>query len=110
MLSPSSLITFISHKYAFFLSDINGGYSAWSQWGACDKKCGSGFQHRKRQCTNPKPSGNGKDCSSIGAAAQKKACKLKDCEPSMKIHTTLSFLLISLSLSHGGSSWLRVLS
>ena len=72
------------------LIDINGGYTAWSQWSACDKKCGSGFKHRKRSCTNPIPSGKGKDCSSLGSAAQKMACKIKDCNSEYKAVLSVS--------------------
>lgn len=40
-------------------------------------KCGLGLAVRKRTCTNPKPSNNGKNCSSIGPSLEKTVCDNK---------------------------------
>lgn len=37
---------------------VNGG---WSEWGPCNKSCGTGYQ--TRTCTNPRPSDEGLPCS-----------------------------------------------
>eukprot|EP00493_Phyllostaurus_siculus_P024290 UN24629 len=58
---------------------VNGGFSNWQRWTECDKECGTGFQHRERNCDSPKPSGSGKDCSELGVYSESKACKKKDC-------------------------------
>jgi hypothetical protein len=47
---------------------VNGGYTAWSQPGACSKSCGKGVRYRTRSCTNPKPSYDGRNC--VGPAKE----------------------------------------
>ncbi|XP_077377558.1 hemicentin-1 [Festucalex cinctus] len=42
---------------------INGGYSAWQDWGPCSSICGQGFQERSRLCNNPEPANGGRSCS-----------------------------------------------
>lgn len=63
---------------------VDGGWSEWSAWGACDTECpagASGFfpgqQLRQRTCTNPTPSANGVPCS--GATQQNRACNTEKC-------------------------------
>ncbi|MBI3888402.1 thrombospondin type-1 domain-containing protein [Candidatus Nomurabacteria bacterium] len=34
---------------------VNGGWTAWSAWGACSQSCGGGTQTATRTCTNPTP-------------------------------------------------------
>lgn len=41
---------------------VDGGWSPWAVWSQCTKKCGKGFQHRKRDCTNPAPKNGGRLC------------------------------------------------
>eukprot|EP00106_Octopus_bimaculoides_P007543 XP_014774985.1 PREDICTED: A disintegrin and metalloproteinase with thrombospondin motifs 7-like [Octopus bimaculoides] len=36
---------------------ITGGWSAWSSYSPCDRKCGTGVTLSTRQCNNPKPVG-----------------------------------------------------
>ena len=38
---------------------MDGKWSAWSSWSTCGPDC---KQHRKRTCTNPIPSFDGKPC------------------------------------------------
>ena len=33
---------------------IDGGWSAWNEWQACSKTCGTGVQFRYRSCTEPR--------------------------------------------------------
>lgn len=66
------------------LLTVNGGYSAWGAYGECSVTCGGGTQTRDRTCTNPPPSGGGKDCSELGPSSETRACNSKACpkEPS----------------------------
>jgi len=57
----------------------DGGYSKWSDWGACSATCGGGVKTRKRTCTNPPPSNGGNDCSKLGSAVETKECNTKLC-------------------------------
>jgi len=59
--------------------NINGGLGEWLNWTACDKECGSGYRQRERNCDNPLPKGNGKDCTGLGNLTQTEACKVKEC-------------------------------
>ena len=54
---------------------INGGWSNFSAWGACenvDENC-NGTMKRTRTCTNPSPSGGGLSCT--GSATEEKTCR-----------------------------------
>ena len=51
---------------------VDGGFSEWSEWGACNATCPTdaptssfvpGVQVRRRQCNNPIPSSNGRQCA-----------------------------------------------
>ncbi|XP_065656244.1 SCO-spondin-like [Hydra vulgaris] len=57
---------------------IDGGLSVWSKFFACSVSCGNGFQTRQRTCTNPVPSGGGKNC--IGVLLETQSCILRDCK------------------------------
>ncbi|XP_060604925.1 signal peptide, CUB and EGF-like domain-containing protein 1 [Ruditapes philippinarum] len=41
---------------------VNGGWSHWGEWSGCGVTCGGGLSSRSRNCNNPTPSPNGKDC------------------------------------------------
>ncbi|MEX2052231.1 MAG: thrombospondin type-1 domain-containing protein, partial [Candidatus Paceibacterota bacterium] len=58
---------------------VNGGWSAWSGWGACSvTACGStGTQTRTRTCTNPAPSNGGTTCQ--GASSEVQSCSTAAC-------------------------------
>ena len=59
------------------LAPIDGHWGRWSQWGACDAKCGFGKHYRTRLCDDPQPKYGGKGCN--GNLKESKACKLKSC-------------------------------
>ena len=58
---------------------VNGAYSAWSQWSACSKTCGKGTRTRERSCSNPVPRNGGRDCSELGPRSQSQECEVEAC-------------------------------
>jgi len=58
---------------------VNGGYSDWGPYGECSKTCGGGEQTRKRTCTNPPPSHDGEDCSTLGPDSSTRECNNQEC-------------------------------
>ncbi|KAK6195015.1 hypothetical protein SNE40_000536 [Patella caerulea] len=60
----------------------HGGYSSWSTtYGPCSKTCGGGIQSvtKKRQCTNPRPSGGGRPCSGPSYTYTTQSCNTQSC-------------------------------
>ncbi|XP_076327168.1 netrin receptor UNC5C-like isoform X2 [Tachypleus tridentatus] len=51
---------------------VNGGWSTWSPWSECTRRCGRGSKLRSRMCTNPTPLNNGHQC--VGEATQRSDC------------------------------------
>ncbi|CAC5418366.1 Adhesion G protein-coupled receptor B2,Coadhesin,Thrombospondin-1,Adhesion G protein-coupled receptor B1,Mucin-like protein,Hemicentin-1,Adhesion G protein-coupled receptor B3,Thrombospondin-2 [Mytilus coruscus] len=50
---------------------VDGEWSEWMPWSTCTVSCGgSGFQKRKRDCTNPSAKYGGKDCNGNDAEIQ----------------------------------------
>ena len=41
---------------------VHGSWSLWGKWSTCSASCGQGLTHRRRTCTNPRPSYNGNYC------------------------------------------------
>ena len=58
---------------------VDGGFTDWGEFEACDKTCGGGVQIKKRSCTNPAPADGGKDCE--GPAEESRACNSDPCPP-----------------------------
>ena len=65
--------------FNFFFSEIDGGYTPWSEWSSCSDTCGNGVQIRSRSCTAPPQRQGGKDCSRFGAFEEIKTCNVKSC-------------------------------
>ncbi|XP_057304151.1 uncharacterized protein LOC130641387 isoform X2 [Hydractinia symbiolongicarpus] len=61
---------------------VNGNYTEWSEWGACDVTCGVGRRVRSRTCTNPSPANGGLTCidQQLGNATETEQCTQPDCE------------------------------
>ncbi len=64
---------------------VNGGWSNWSDWGACSQSCGGGSQSRARTCTNPAPANGGTQCS--GSPSESQACNPQACVVSVSSAT-----------------------
>ncbi|XP_028400689.1 uncharacterized protein LOC114523847 isoform X2 [Dendronephthya gigantea] len=59
---------------------VDGGFSDWSSWSSCSQSCGdTAIKSRERRCTNPRPSGGGKNCS--GETFEIKLCDKIPCHP-----------------------------
>ncbi|WAR26637.1 HMCN1-like protein [Mya arenaria] len=56
---------------------INGIWSDWAAWGACDVTCGNGTMTRSRSCDNPQPDFGGEDC--VGNETDVTECPDKCC-------------------------------
>ena len=54
----------------YFEIPVDGGWSAWTDWGACTVTCGTGSQERIHTCTNPPPANGGVICSGVPAETQ----------------------------------------
>ena len=83
----SWLITFWVCRYVDQFSGncviaVDGKWSKWSAFSKCSKTCGKGKKTRTRTCTNPPPSGGGKNCK--GKDNQTKNCNRRKC-PGMEI-------------------------
>ena len=76
-------------------SGTDGNWSPWGAPGPCDKTCGGGTRVRKRTCTNPPPSGDGKDCA--GSKTKKEPCNTQACMFLFKGIDTLSCRIIDRS-------------
>ncbi|KAL9978735.1 hypothetical protein ACROYT_G016290 [Oculina patagonica] len=57
---------------------VDGGWSSWSDWSACDKNCGGGSQQRTKTCSQPPPSNGGKPC--IGDSNVTRSCNTGRCQ------------------------------
>ena len=58
---------------------VNGAYSPWSSWGTCSKSCLGGVRRRVRTCSNPPPSGGGRECRGLGSSVESQDCNVKSC-------------------------------
>ncbi|XP_057292100.1 uncharacterized protein LOC130614680 isoform X2 [Hydractinia symbiolongicarpus] len=43
----------------------DGNWTIWTNWGACSKSCGLGYETRYRWCTNPEPDSGGDYCPGV---------------------------------------------
>ncbi|CAB3990632.1 A disintegrin and metallo ase with thrombospondin motifs adt-1-like isoform X2, partial [Paramuricea clavata] len=57
---------------------VDGGWSAWSDFGACSVSCGTGVKYSTRMCNNPKAEHGGKECE--GNSQKKTKCDMPPCK------------------------------
>lgn len=61
------------------MSLVDGEYSDWGAWSACDQPCGSGHKLRVRSCSNPEPQFGGMNCTGLGPEIESVACNTDPC-------------------------------
>jgi hypothetical protein len=71
---------------------VNGGYSAWSEWGECSASCPGtksgyflGTRTRTRVCDSPAPSVGGASCEALGDAVSTQPCNTELCYARAKL-------------------------
>ncbi|XP_022795633.1 uncharacterized protein LOC111334203 [Stylophora pistillata] len=69
---------------------VDGGYGNWSNFSSCSRSCGGGESVRSRQCNNPAPKHEGKDCSIFGPSRESRACNANLC-PDISFVAPVSF-------------------
>ena len=58
---------------------IHGNYTQWTNFTKCSKWCGNGTKSRTRNCTNPTPQHDGRNCSRYGSNIHFLACNTHRC-------------------------------
>ncbi|KAL9988946.1 hypothetical protein ACROYT_G003444 [Oculina patagonica] len=58
---------------------VDGGFSEWTEFSECTVTCGGGVHERSRECTNPEPAYNGKNCDELGPAMESEICNTEPC-------------------------------
>ncbi|XP_013411295.1 uncharacterized protein LOC106174328 isoform X9 [Lingula anatina] len=63
------------------LCPVDGGWSSWTDWGACTKSCGSGERFRYRYCDSPSPQNGGALCAGAATNTQteSESCQTQPC-------------------------------
>lgn len=84
-LTAASLGLVVADVFALVVAAVDGGWSRWSPWSRCDKRCGSGRSIRTRSCSSPPPKNGGKKCE--GEKNQVKPCNTKPCGELDKAHS-----------------------
>lgn len=90
-------------QWHFSAGAINGGWSAYSQWGVCSevKYCLQGIKKRTRSCNNPSPANGGDECT--GTKEEEKICPtLEDGCTSELIYCFLSWTYVIDSVYNTG--------
>ncbi|XP_067040624.1 proprotein convertase subtilisin/kexin type 4-like [Acropora muricata] len=69
---------------------VDGKWSLWGRWGACNKSCGIGKRSRVRVCDDPAPTSGGAPCT--GVTYETQVCFAESCsttQPESKPLTTV---------------------
>ncbi|VDK41458.1 unnamed protein product, partial [Taenia asiatica] len=66
---------------------VDGGWSAWEEWGACSRPCGGGVQFSRRECTSPEPKNGGEHC--LGTNVRVRSCNVQNCPESVDLRQQL---------------------
>ena len=89
-------ITKLNSKYLKNFPDlVHGGYGEWEAAGGCSKSCGGGEQVFRRKCDRPIPANNGRNCSALGPAEEKRECNTQPC-PGKELYLIYIFSLFLL--------------
>ena len=64
-------------QYSSITFLVNGKWSTWEEYSNCTKTCGTGQKSRTRTCTDPAPSGRGKNC--VGSTSETIECNTNAC-------------------------------
>ncbi|XP_060563934.1 thrombospondin-1-like [Ruditapes philippinarum] len=67
----------ICPRFCDLCSLVDGMWSDWTAWSACDVTCDNGTQSRTRTCSNPPPSNGGLNCT--GHTRDYKSCHKQLC-------------------------------
>ena len=61
---------------------MNGNWGDWGAWGPCEADCGDGVRMRDRQCNNPAPSAEGRNCVVANGTGdrEREACNGGECQ------------------------------
>ena len=65
------------YYYRCFNALVDGGWTTWSNWSACDVTCGGGTIVRTRNCSEPPPAHGGLACE--GDDVSEEACAVEEC-------------------------------
>ena len=65
----------------FNLYIVDGGFTAWTAWGACSATCNGGIHTKTRSCTNPVPQNGGRTCADqgLGSTSLSEPCNTQGC-------------------------------
>ena len=66
---------------------VDGGWSAYGEYGQCTKKCGGGVKIRRRTCTNPTPAHGGEPC--VGKSEETMSCNTDPCPGEASFFSTV---------------------
>lgn len=58
---------------------IHGNYTEWSKFSLCSKTCDGGEKIKTRNCTNPAPKFDGRNCSELGPPQLRERCNIQRC-------------------------------
>ena len=75
----------ISNLFSFV---VDGAWGEWGNYSDCTEICGNGTRERKRQCNDPAPQGEGKDC--VGSHLEQEACNTKPCPGKYLTHKSIN--------------------
>ncbi|CAH1274716.1 SRPX2 [Branchiostoma lanceolatum] len=70
---------------------VNGGWGEWTNWSPCSATCGNGTHQRRRQCNNPPPKEDGKDC--VGHTTESGTCHLQDCPSCLQLKPSFGVIM-----------------
>lgn len=76
----SELEATLQKPYCFLkVCPVDGNYGNWSMFTSCSRSCGGGNQTRQRECNNPTPVGDGRNCSYLGPSVETRLCNINEC-------------------------------